>query len=181
MLDIGGLTLFQKSKLIYFSTTTNSTSIVYATNELLNFKIKKLIGFSFSDFTAADFLDRSKRYALIYTLLNSKYSQHLRISKDTNITEFITSVSLIFPAAVAAEREIYDMFGLFFNNHNDLRRILTDYGFKGHPLRKDFPLSGYNQISYSPLKKCLLFRPLILNQTFRSFEFNSVWNTNIHR
>jgi len=175
MLPFSTLSLFKKSTRSIFFSITKPNAISIHLSKHINFKIIKLFGFSFTDLTAMDSLDKKNRFTIVYTLFNLKDAQHLLITINTPLLTIMNSISSIFSAATGAEREVYDMYGIFFNQHPDLRRILTDYGFVGHPLRKDFPLSGYIQISYSPLKKCLLFKPLILTQNFRSFEFNSVW------
>lgn len=108
-------------------------------------------------------------------LLHEKFHFFLQTASTQVLSPIVHTASYTFFTAVAVEREIYDMFGIFFTNHPDLRRILTDYSFAGHPLRKDFPLTGYNQIGYSAIKKALVFTPVVLAQEFRSFEFTSPW------
>lgn len=134
--------------------------------------------FFLSDLTCIDYLyilNNKKRYGIIYNLINYKY--YIRIFLTNNITEkeSIKSLSKIYSSANWLEREVFDMFGVYFRDHPDLRRILTDYGFKGHPLRKNFPLSGYLEIIYDDNSKKLKYQDLVLSQEFRSFDFISPW------
>ena len=129
------------------------------------------------DICGVDFIQNSKnRFEINYNLLSVKYWSRLHIK--INVNEFIAvpSIIKIFKSANWYEREVWDMFGIFFKNHNDLRRILTDYGFEGFPLRKDFPQTGYIELRYNNDYKHLIYEPLELSQDFRNFDFISPWN-----
>lgn len=127
------------------------------------------------DITAADYPGRAERFDLIYHLLSVHQNQRIRVK--TPIAEDVAapSVAGLFPAANWYEREVFDMFGISFTGHPDLRRILTDYGFEGHPLRKDFPLTGWVQVRYDDERKCVVNEPVMLTQEFRAFDFVSPW------
>ena len=127
------------------------------------------------DLTAVDYPSDEKRFMLVYNLLsvskNFRLKVKVRISGDTPVN----SVSDIFPCANWYEREVWDLFGISFINHPDLRRILVDYNFKGHPLRKDFPLTGFNEVRYSEREKKVVYEPVKLEQNYRDFDFESPW------
>jgi len=129
-----------------------------------------------SDICAIDYIQLHNRFAIVYNLLSLRYNYRIIIKTFISDIIFVPSISNIYNAANWYEREIWDLFGIFFSNHPDLRRILTDYGFKGHPLRKDFPLTGYIEIRYDELKKNIIYEPLSLSQEFRSFDFQNNWN-----
>jgi NADH:ubiquinone oxidoreductase subunit C len=112
--------------------------------------------------------------------LSIRFNNRLKVKININELESVDSIINIYKTAGWSEREAWDMFGIFFNNHPDLRRILTDYGFEGHPLRKDFPLSGFVEVYYNELKKRVVYEPLNLSQQYRLFEFNSPWNKKIN-
>jgi len=135
-----------------------------------NTKFKQLI-----DITAADYPDNNKRFKLVYLLLSHEYNQRLVINFNIKENEVVTSLTSIFPAANWMEREVFDMYGIEFKNHPDLRRILTDYNFKGFPLRKDFPLTGHNEVRYSEDKKKVIYEPVKLEQNYRNFDYESPW------
>jgi NADH-quinone oxidoreductase subunit C len=118
----------------------------------------------------------SNHFKLNYILLSTKNGKRFKLSCNLIEYESILSVTKIFPTANWLEREIWDMFGIFFKEHPDLRRILTDYGFEGHPLRKDFPLTGYLEIKYDDEAKRVIFEPLNITQRFRVFDFKNPWN-----
>ena len=145
-----------------------STILFLKTNEKCKFK--QLI-----DITAVDYPQREKRFKIVYLLLS--HQTNLRIIVNTNINdkEAVPSITKIFPSANWMEREVFDMYGVKFKNHPDLRRILTDYGFKGHPLRKDFPLTGFNEVRYSEKEKKVIYEPVKLEQNYRNFDFESPW------
>ena len=145
------------------------SSILYLkTNDKCRFK--QLI-----DITAVDYPEKEKRFRVVYFLLS--HENNLRIILYTNIDEekIIPSITKIFPSANWMEREVFDMYGIKFKNHPDLRRILTDYGFKGHPLRKDFPLTGFSEVRYSEKEKKVIYEPVKLEQNYRDFDFESPW------
>ena len=127
------------------------------------------------DITAVDFPDQAERFEVVYNLLSLKLNQRVRVKLTTDERTPVASVSRVFSAAIWLERETWDMFGIFFSNHPDLRRILTDYGFEGHPLRKDFPLTGFKEVRYSEEEKRVIYEPVRLTQEFRRFDFLSPW------
>jgi NADH-quinone oxidoreductase subunit C len=128
-----------------------------------------------TDLFATDFPEREKRFEIVYNLLSLKLNRRLLIKFCCNEEQKPKSIHSIFSASVWYEREIYDMFGIYFDDSPDMRRILTDYGFIGHPLRKDFPLMGYVQAKYDPVVRRVVYEPLDPNQTFRDFDFSSPW------
>jgi len=133
-----------------------------------------------SDICAVDYINKKQRFEIIYNLLSIRFNNRLKVKISINELQPVDSVVNVFECANWSEREVWDMFGIFFFNHPDLRRILTDYGFEGHPLRKDFPLSGFLEVYYNELKKRVVYEPINLSQQYRLFEFNSPWNQKIH-
>ena len=129
------------------------------------------------DVTAVDYPDRDLRFRVVYHLLSVEYASRIRVSTDISETQPLASVTSVFSSAGWWEREVWDMFGVFFQGHPDLRRILTDYGFQGHPLRKDFPLTGYSEVRYCDAEKRVITEPVELAQEFRYFEYGSPWET----
>lgn len=127
------------------------------------------------DITAVDFPQRAKRFEVVYHLLSVSHNERMRLKIHTDGKSPIPSVVSVWPAANWFEREVWDMFGIFFSDHPDMRRLLTDYGFSGHPLRKDFPLSGYTQVRYDTEQGRVIQEPTNLTQGFRQFEFESPW------
>ena len=127
------------------------------------------------EITAADLPNNTLRFYVSYFLLSSEYNARVRLSMQTNELQPVISATSVFNSANWSEREVWDLFGIFFADHPDLRRILTDYGFIGHPLRKDFPLSGFVDIFYNDAKKLLVYEPVELAQSFRKFSFLSPW------
>ena len=127
------------------------------------------------DITAVDYPEKEKRFKMVYLLLS--HENNLRIIININIDEKTTvpSITKIFPSANWMEREVFDMYGISFKDHPDLRRILTDYGFEGYPLRKDFPLTGHTEVRYSEDKKKVIYEPVKLDQEYREFDFESPW------
>ena len=128
-----------------------------------------------TDITAVDYPERSERFEIVYNLLSLKFNSRLRIKVTTDEKKAIPSVSSLYSSACWYEREIWDMYGVSFEKNPDLRRILTDYGFEGHPLRKDFPLTGYVEVRYDDEKKRVVYEPVQLDQEFRSVDFESPW------
>lgn len=128
-----------------------------------------------SDLTAVDYPSRGKRFDVIYQLLSVTLNQRIRLKAEIGDGEVAPSVSHIFTSAEWSEREVWDMFGIFFSGHNDLRRLLTDYGFEGHPLRKDFPLTGTVETRYDDQEKRVIYEPVTLTQEFRDFDYMSPW------
>ena len=135
-----------------------------------NIKFRQLI-----DITAVDYPDNQKRFKIVYLLLSHEFNQRIILSYFINENEKISSLTKIFPSANWMEREIFDMYGIKYSNHPDLRRILTDYGFEGHPLRKDFPLTGHNEVRYSENEKKVIYEPVKLEQNYRNFDYESPW------
>ena len=145
-----------------------STVLFLKTNDKCRFK--QLI-----DITAVDYPNKEKRFKIIYLLLS--HENNLRTIVNTNIDEkeTVQSLTKIFPSANWMEREVYDMYGISFDGHPDLRRILTDYGFEGYPLRKDFPLTGNIEVRYSEDEKKVIYEPVKLEQDYRNFDYESPW------
>jgi NADH-quinone oxidoreductase subunit C len=127
------------------------------------------------DITAVDYPERAERFEVVYNLLSLKQNQRIRVKLTTDEAKPVPSVNDVFPAAGWYEREVWDMYGVFFSDHPDLRRMLTDYGFDGHPLRKDFPLTGYVEVRYDDEQRRVVYEPVKLRQDFRSFDFLSPW------
>ncbi len=134
------------------------------------FKFRQLI-----DIAGVDYPDEERRFRLVYLFLSHENNNRLKLSIKFEINQVIDSITKIFPSANWMEREVFDMYGIKFKNHPDLRRILTDYGFKGHPLRKDFPLTGFNEVRYSEKEKKVIYEPVKLEQNYRNFDFESPW------
>ncbi|RLP63842.1 hypothetical protein L150_02571 [Candida albicans Ca529L] len=129
-----------------------------------------------SDVTAADYPSRTNRFDVVYNLLSVRHNSRIRVKTYANETTPVPSITPLFNGANWFERETYDLFGVFFEGHPDLRRILTDYGFEGHPLRKDFPTTGYTEVRYDEEKKRIIYEPLELTQAWRNFTVgSSVW------
>ncbi len=127
------------------------------------------------DIVGVDYPSEEKRFRLIYLLLSHENNLRIKISINFEMSNQIPSITKIFPSANWMEREVFDMYGIKFKNHPDLRRILTDYNFKGHPLRKDFPLTGFNEVRYSEKNKKVVYEPVKLEQNYRNFDFESPW------
>ena len=135
-----------------------------------NLKFRQLI-----DIAGVDYPDQEKRFQLVYLFLSHEKNIRVKLSIRFDSKQIINSLTKIFPSANWMEREVFDMYGIKFKNHPDLRRILTDYGFKGHPLRKDFPLTGFNEVRYSEKEKKVIYEPVKLEQNYRNFDFESPW------
>ena len=127
------------------------------------------------DIAGVDYPDEEKRFKLVYLFLSHEKNTRIKLSMSFETDKIINSITKIFPSANWMEREVFDMYGIKFKNHPDLRRILTDYGFKGHPLRKDFPLTGFNEVRYSEKEKKVIYEPVKLEQNYRNFDFESPW------
>jgi len=145
-----------------------STILFLKTNDKCRFK--QLI-----DITAVDYPGREKRFKIVYLLLSHENNLRIIISVHIDETVIVPSITKIFPSANWMEREVFDMYGVSFKGHPDLRRILTDYGFEGYPLRKDFPLTGHTEVRYSEAKKKVISEPVKLDQEYRDFDFESPW------
>ena len=156
---------------IYISINHNDlleTILLLKTN--INTKFRQLI-----DITAVDYPENEQRFKLVYLLLSHELNQRIILTYFINENQQIPSITKIFPSANWMEREIFDMYGIKFSDHPDLRRILTDYGFEGYPLRKDFPLTGFTEVRYSEDKKKVISEPVKLEQNYRNFDFESPW------
>ena len=135
-----------------------------------NCKFKQLI-----DIAGVDYPENEKRFELVYLFLSHENNIRIKLLTKFETNQSINSLTKIFPSANWMEREVFDMYGIKFKNHPDLRRILTDYGFKGHPLRKDFPLTGFNEVRYSEKDKKVIYESVKLEQNYRNFDFESPW------
>ena len=127
------------------------------------------------DIVGVDYPGEDKRFKLIYLFLSHENNIRIKLSINFETAQKIPSITKIFPSANWMEREVFDMYGINFKNHPDLRRILTDYNFKGHPLRKDFPLTGFSEVRYSEKEKKVIYEPVKLEQNYRNFDFESPW------
>ena len=127
------------------------------------------------DITAVDYPENNQRFKLVYLLLSHEFNERILLDFFINEKETVPTLTTIFPSANWMEREVFDMYGIRFKDHPDLRRILTDYGFDGHPLRKDFPLTGHNEVRYSEDKKKVIYEPVKLEQNYRNFDYESPW------
>ena len=130
---------------------------------------------SIIDISGADYPEREKRFDVVYHLLSPKLNRRVRVKLETDEETPVASATAVYPGADWYEREIYDFFGALFVGHPDLRRILTDYGFDGHPLRKDFPMTGFVEVRYDDQEKRVRYEPVRLTQEFREFDFLSPW------
>ena len=146
----------------------SSTILFLKTNDKCRFR--QLI-----DITAVDYLEKEKRFKIVYLLLSHENNLRVVIKSNIDEKEKVPSLTKIFPSANWMEREVFDMYGISFKDHPDLRRILTDYGFEGYPLRKDFPLTGNYEVRYSENKKKVIYENVKLDQEYRNFEFDSPW------
>ena len=133
-------------------------------------KFKQLI-----DIAGVDYPENEKRFELVYLFLSHEHNLRIKVLTKFQINQPINSLTKIFPSANWMEREVFDMYGIKFNDHPDLRRILTDYGFSGHPLRKDFPITGHSEVRYSEEKKKVVYEPVKLEQNYRNFDYSSPW------
>lgn len=129
----------------------------------------------FIDIAGADYPGRDRRFDVVYHLLSPRQNLRIRVKTSTDETTPVPSVTDIYPAANWYEREVFDLYGVLFSDHPDLRRILTDYGFQGHPLRKDFPLTGFVEVRYDEDQKRVVYQPVKLTQEFRNFDAISPW------
>ena len=152
---------------IILSSIENITSILKL-NSICKFR-------TLIDITAIDYLSEEKRFTLVYHYLSMKQNIRVRIKCSIKDGQIVPSITKLFPAANWFEREVFDMYGILFSNHPDMRRILTDYGFQGHPLRKDFPTTGYLELRYDQERKKVVYEPVKLTQEYRRFDFMSPW------
>jgi len=127
------------------------------------------------EITAVDYPEKDRRFNVVYLLLSHENNKRIIVDYNVKENEVVSSITSIFPSANWMEREVFDMYGIEFKNHPDLRRILTDYGFKGYPLRKDFPLTGHNEVRYSEEEKKVIYETVKLEQNYRNFDYESPW------
>lgn len=130
---------------------------------------------SLVDITAVDHPERETRFDVVYHFLSMYQNQRIRVKTTVDEGQMMPSITGVFPAANWFEREVFDMFGIIFKGHPDLRRLLTDYGFRGHPLRKDFPTTGFTEVRYDEVEKRVVYEPVSLVQEYRQFDFMSPW------
>ena len=152
---------------IVFSSLEKITSLMKINNVC---KFRTLI-----DITAIDYPEQEERFCLVYHYLSMQQNIRIRIKSFVKEKQIVPSITNLFPCANWFEREVFDMYGILFSNHPDMRRILTDYGFQGHPLRKDFPTTGYLELRYDQEKKKVIYEPVKLTQEYRKFDFMSPW------
>ena len=127
------------------------------------------------EITAVDYPEKDRRFNVVYLLLSHENNKRIIVDYNIKENEVVSSITSIFPSANWMEREVFDMYGIEFKNHPDLRRILTDYGFKGYPLRKDFPLTGHSEVRYSEEEKKVIYETVKLEQNYRNFDYESPW------
>lgn len=179
---LAALSKFSESHITIPSANSDMQIIVLEVSkkELLScLKMLKRKDFRFTiltDLFGADFPDNSKRFELVYNLLSLEHNLRIVLKLHLKDEEKAPSIVSIFSSASWYEREIFDMFGILFDGNDDMRRILTDYGFTGHPLRKDFPVTGYKQVRYDENLQKVIYEPVLLDQEYRSFDFASPWN-----
>lgn len=160
----------EKNEIIFTINKSDNLKFAQFLKMHSNCQYKQLI-----DVTAVDFPTREKRFNVVYQYLSISHNARLRVHVAVDSISPIDSLSTCYSSAIWWEREVWDMFGIFFSNHPDLRRILTDYGFRGHPLRKDFPLTGYVEVRYDDAEKRVITEPLEMTQEFRYFDFQTPW------
>ena len=171
-----GLTTAIKSSMVKFNQLYIDIDIEDLSSTILYLKTNNKCKFrQLIDITAVDYPKKEKRFKIVYLLLSHENNLRLIINIHIDENKAVPSVTKIFPSANWMEREIFDMYGILFQDHPDLRRILTDYGFKGYPLRKDFPLTGHYEVRYSEDKKKVISEPVKLDQDYRDFDFESPW------
>ena len=162
--------LIENNELLVSTESKNLHSVLLFLKSNTQCKFKQLI-----DIVPVDYPNEEKRFKIYYLLLSHENNSRVKISISFNIEEKIPSITKIYPSANWMEREAFDMYGIKFKNHPDLRRILTDYGFNGYPLRKDFPLTGFNEVRYSEKDKKVIYEQVKLEQDYRNFDFESPW------
>jgi NADH-quinone oxidoreductase subunit C len=181
MVDLGALIASKQEESVLSASVVSGELVIYAVPS----KIVSLMEFLRSnpnlqcstliDLTAVDYPTRDKRFDVVYHLLSMYQNLRVRIKVSINDDELIPSIFQTHKAAEWFEREVFDMYGIRFSDHPDLRRLLTDYGFKGHPLRKDFPTTGYSEVRYDEVQKAVIYEPVSLSQEYRQFDFMSPW------
>ena len=171
-----GLTAGVKSSEVKFNQLTIEVKIEEIVQTIIFLKTNDKTRFKqLIEITAVDYPEREKRFKLVYLLLSHEKNQRLIINSNINEKTKVPSITKIFPSANWMEREVFDMYGINFSEHPDLRRILTDYEFEGYPLRKDFPLTGFTEVRYSEEQKKVIYEPVKLEQNYRNFDFESPW------
>jgi NADH dehydrogenase (ubiquinone) Fe-S protein 3 len=163
---------FTKRETIFFVECEYIYPMLYFLKNHSNTRFRLLV-----DVCGVDYPSRKQRFEIVYNLLSIQFNSRIRIQTAIDEITPLSSVVDIYPSAGWWEREVWDMFGVYFSNHPDLRRILTDYGFEGHPLRKDFPLSGYVEVRYDDSEKRVVCEPIEMTQEFRYFDFTSPWSS----
>ncbi len=158
------------NELLIETTEDDIIQIIFFLRSHEKLKFRQLI-----DIAGVDYPDKEKRFKLIYLLLSHEMNTRIKISINFEIGKKIPTMTKVYPSANWMEREVFDMYGIEFIDHPDLRRILTDYNFEGHPLRKDFPLTGFNEVRYSEKDKKVIYEPVKLEQNYRDFDFESPW------
>ena len=162
--------IFENNELMIEINEANLIKVVQFLKSNEKLKFRQLI-----DIAGVDYPEEEKRFKLVYLFLSHENNERIKLSIKLESNQIINSITKIFPSANWMEREVFDMYGIKFKNHPDLRRILTDYGFTGHPLRKDFPLTGFNEVRYSEKEKKVIYEPVKLEQNYRKFDFESPW------
>ena len=158
------------NELLIETTESELINVIIFLKSSDKFKFRQLI-----DIAGVDYPEEEKRFNLVYLLLSHEKNLRIKISINFEIEKKIPTLTKIYPSANWMEREVFDMYGIEFTDHPDLRRILTDYNFEGHPLRKDFPLTGFNEVRYSEKEKKVIYEPVKLEQNYRNFDFESPW------
>merc|ERR1719354_576585 len=171
-LSLPKFTVYKDELSLYCTPSTLLSTLEHLKNDK-NLKFEQIV-----DITAVDYPSRVDRFEMVYMLLSIDYSTRIKVKMPCGELTPVPSCVDLFAGANWMEREVWDMFGIYFTGHPDLRRILTDYGFEGHPLRKDFPLTGYVEVRYDDSKKRVVAEPLELAQSFRMFEYQSPWEQN---
>jgi len=163
-------TLITFNELLIETTEDDLIQVIIFLKSHDKLKFRQLI-----DIAGVDYPEEEKRFKLIYLLLSHEKNIRIKVSINFEIGKKIPTMTKVYPSANWMEREVFDMYGIEFNNHPDLRRILTDYNFEGHPLRKDFPLTGFTEVRYSEKEKKVIYEPVKLEQNYRDFDFESPW------
>ena len=163
-------TLINFNELLIETTEDDLIQVITFLKSHDRLKFKQLI-----DIAGVDYPEEEKRFKLIYLLLSHEKNTRIKVSINFEIGKKIPTITKIYPSANWMEREVFDMYGIEFDNHPDLRRILTDYNFEGYPLRKDFPLTGFTEVRYSEKEKKVIYEPVKLEQNYRNFDFESPW------
>lgn len=181
LMELGGYLEAKRSDCVLgWEVTHGELTVEVAPNNIAEFveflKTNQTCAFStLVDITAVDYPERAKRFDVVYHFLSMYRNHRIRLRLACREEDMVQSITEVYPAANWFEREVFDMFGILFSGHPDLRRILTDYGFRGHPLRKDFPTTGYTEVRYDEVQKRVVYEPVSLVQEYRQFDFMSPW------